>query len=119
MRKPKFCLYKCENEVADQMCGTCICTADQRLCLRYRNNKSVSDPEDSFFFATRLRFNYNDKQPLQEGLSACIQCVGMGKLGWVKAISIMLDVFISNYMSIMLFWLLYEWNVNVPTPTPQ
>ena len=61
MRKPTFCLYKCENEVADQMCGTCICTADQRLCLRYRNNTSVSDPEDSFFFATRLRFNYNDK----------------------------------------------------------
>ena len=26
------------------------------------------------------------------------------------------DVFISNYMSIMLFWLLYEWNVNVSTP---
>ena len=70
------------------------------------------------FFATRLRFNYNDKQPLQEGLSACIQCVGMGKLGWVKAIAIMPDVFISIYMSIMLFWLLYEWNVNVPTPHP-
>ena len=27
-----------------------------------------------------------------------------------------MDVFISNYMSIMLFWLLYEWNVNVSTP---
>ena len=49
MRKPTFCLYKCENEVADQMCGTCICTADQRPCLRYRDNTSVSDPIDSFF----------------------------------------------------------------------
>ena len=28
------------------------------------------------------------------------------------------DVFISNYMIIMLFWLLYEWNVNVSTPDP-
>ena len=28
------------------------------------------------------------------------------------------DVFISNYMTIMLFWLLYEWNVNVSTPHP-
>ena len=28
------------------------------------------------------------------------------------------DVFISNYMNIMLFWLLYEWNVNVSAPHP-
>ena len=49
MRKPTFCLYKCENEVADQMCGTCNCAADQRLYLRYRDNTSVSDPEDRFF----------------------------------------------------------------------
>ena len=62
MRKPTFCLYKCENEVADQMRGTCNCAADQRLCLRYRDDTSVSDPEDSFFFATRLIFNYNYKQ---------------------------------------------------------
>ena len=48
MRKPTFCLYKCENEVADQMRGTCSCAADQRLCLRYRDNTSVSDPEDRF-----------------------------------------------------------------------
>ena len=48
MRKPTFCLYKCENEVADQMRCTCNCAADQRLCLRYRDNTSVSDPEDSF-----------------------------------------------------------------------
>ena len=26
--------------------------------------------------------------------------------------------FVSNYMSIVLFWLLYEWNVNVSTPHP-
>ena len=84
MRKRTFA-YKFENEVADQMRGKCNCAADQRLCLRHRDNTSVSDPEDSFF-ATRLIFNYNDKQPLQEGLSACNQCVGMGKLGWVKAI---------------------------------
>ena len=49
MRKPTFCLYKYENEVADQMRGTCNCAADQRLCLRYRDNTSVSDPEDSYF----------------------------------------------------------------------
>ena len=48
MRKPTFRLYKCENEVADQMRGTCNCAADQRLCLRYRDNTSVLDPEDSF-----------------------------------------------------------------------
>ena len=47
--KPTFCLYKCENEVADQMRGTCYCAADRGLCLRYRDNTSVSDPEDSFF----------------------------------------------------------------------
>ena len=46
MRNPTFCLYKCENEVADQMRGTCNCPADQRLCLRYRDNTSVSHPED-------------------------------------------------------------------------
>ena len=119
MRKPTFCLYKCENEVADQMRGTCICAAEQRLCLRYKDDTSVSDPEDRVFFATRLIFNYNDKQPLQEGLSACSQCVGMGKLGWVKAIHQLKCnhagcFFISNYMIILLFWRLYEWNVNRP-----
>ena len=45
MRNPTFYLYKCENEVADQMRGTCNCAADQRLCLRYRDNTSVPDPE--------------------------------------------------------------------------
>ena len=49
MRKPTFCLYKCENEVADQMRGTCNCAADRRLCLGYRGNTSVLDPDDSFF----------------------------------------------------------------------
>ena len=53
MRKPTFCLYKCENEVADQMRGTCNCTAEQRLCLRYKDNTSVSDPEDRGFFLQR------------------------------------------------------------------
>ena len=38
MRKPTFCLYKCVNEVADQMRGTCNCAADRRLCLGYRDN---------------------------------------------------------------------------------
>ena len=37
------------------------------------------------FLATRLIFNYNYKQPLQEGLSGFSQCMGMGRLGWVKA----------------------------------
>ena len=45
--KPTFCLYKCENEVADQKRGTCNCVSDQRL--RYRDNINASDPEDSFF----------------------------------------------------------------------
>ena len=115
MRKPTFCLYKCENEVAKQMRGTCNCAAVQCLHLRYRvrDNTSLSDSEDRFFFATRLIFNYNDKQPLQEGLSACSQRVGMGKLGGVKAIHRLKKqscrmFFISNYMSIVLFWLLYE-----------
>ena len=48
MRKPTFCLYKCEHEVADQMRRTCNRAADHRLCLRYRDNTSVSDPEDRF-----------------------------------------------------------------------
>ena len=65
MRKPTFCLYECENEVADQMRGTCNWAADQRLCLRYRDNTSVSDPEERFVFETRLTLNYNDKQRLQ------------------------------------------------------
>ena len=75
MRKHSFCLYDSENEVADQM----------YLWPRYRGKTSVSDPEDGFF-ATRLIYNYEYKQLLQEGLSACSQCVGMDKLGWVKAI---------------------------------
>ena len=37
------------------------------------------------FLATRLIFNYNYKQPIQEGLSGCSQCMGMERLGWVKA----------------------------------
>ena len=53
MRKPTFCLYKCENEVADQMRGTYNCAADQRLCLRYRDNTNVSDPEDRVVFSQR------------------------------------------------------------------
>ena len=70
------------------MRSTCNCAADQRLhvCLPYNDNTSVSDPEDRFF-ATQLLFNYNYKQPLQEGLSACNQCVERAKLGWVKAIN--------------------------------
>ena len=48
MRKPTFWLYRCENEVADQMRGTCNRAADQRLCFRYRDNTGVSDPEDRF-----------------------------------------------------------------------
>ena len=73
MRKPTFCLYKCENEVTDQMRGTCNCAADRRLCLRYRDNTSVSDLK-TVFFATRLIFNYNDKQPFQEGISLHTVC---------------------------------------------
>ena len=53
MRKPTFGLYKCENEVADQMRGACKCAADQRLCLCYRYHTSVSDTDRSFFFSQR------------------------------------------------------------------
>ena len=76
MRKPTFCLYKCENEVADQMRGTCNVFATEII--------QVCRIPQTVFFATRLIFNYNDKQPFQEGLSACSQCVGIGKLGRVK-----------------------------------
>ena len=48
MRKPTFCLYKCEHAIADQMRGTCNCAADRRLCLRDRDNTSVSDPKTVF-----------------------------------------------------------------------
>ena len=34
VRKPDFCL--CKNKGADQLCS--YCTADQRLCFRYRNS---------------------------------------------------------------------------------
>ena len=34
MRKPTFCI--CENKGADQLCSNC--TADQRLCFRYRDS---------------------------------------------------------------------------------
>ena len=83
MRKPTFCLYKCENEVAHQMRGTCNCAADQRLCLRYRDNTSVSGPEDSFF-ATRFIFNNNDKQTRQEGLSASSSVWGWESLAGLR-----------------------------------
>ena len=49
MRKPTFGLYKCEKEVADQMRGACKCAADQRLCLCYRDHKSVTDTDRIFF----------------------------------------------------------------------
>ena len=119
MRKPTFCLYKCENEVADQMCGTCNCTANQCLYLPYRDNTSVSDPKTAFL-ETQLIFNYIYKHPLQEGLSACSQCVGLGKPGWVKAIRRLKcnhGCLMSNYINIMLFWLLYEWNDKRFSPT--
>ena len=86
-----------------------------------RSYKCVG-PQRQVFFATQLIFYYNDKHPLQEGLSACSKCVGMGKLCWFKAIYRLkcnhAGCFISNYISIMLFWLLYEWNVNVSTQHP-
>ena len=43
MRKPTFAYKNAfTNAVADQMHGNCA--ADQRLCLRYRDTISVSDP---------------------------------------------------------------------------
>ena len=87
MRKPTFCLYKCENEVADQMRGKCNCAADQRLCLRYRDNTSVCRTPKTGFFATRLIFNYNYKQPLQEGLFFVFVCFDSCLTSWYKFFS--------------------------------
>ena len=58
MRKPTFCLYKCENEVADQKRGTCNRAADQRICLRYRDNTSVSGPEESGSYSIIIISNH-------------------------------------------------------------
>ena len=52
MRKPTFGLYKCENEVADQMRGACKCAADQRLSLLQRSYKCVRH-RSQFFFSQR------------------------------------------------------------------
>ena len=72
---------RCAVHVTAQLIGAYVLATE---IIQY--NTSVLDPDDSFIFATRLIFNYNDKQPFQEGLSACSQCVGIGKLGRVKAI---------------------------------
>ena len=58
------------------MRGTCNCAADRRLCLRHRDNTSVSDPK-KVFFATRIIFNYNDKQPFQEGYLLASSVTGL------------------------------------------
>ena len=83
--KTFFLLIQMRNEVADQMRGTCNCAADQRRCLHYRDNTSVSDSEDRFF-SQHGSYSIIIIRAHQEGLSACSQCEGMGKLGWVKAI---------------------------------
>ena len=80
MRKPTFCLYKCENEVADQMRGTCYCAADQRLCLHYRDNTSVSDPEDSFFFRNASQISNHFKRAYQHASSVW----GWESLVWLR-----------------------------------
>ena len=85
----------------------------------------MSDTEASFL-AMRLIFYHNYKQRLQEGLSGGSQCVGMGRLGWVKAShrlkynhkNRICMVFVSNCTSFMFFWRLYEWNVNVSAAQP-
>ena len=64
MRKPTFCLYKCENEVADQMRGTCITTQLISAYVFATEIIKVCRFPKTVFFATRLIFNYNDKQPL-------------------------------------------------------
>ena len=80
------------------------CAADQRLCLWYKDStgplhhKSVKcqanffgctawfvlDPKDRFSRDV-AHINFNYKQYLKEGLSACTQCEGVRRLGWVKA----------------------------------
>ena len=57
MRKPTFGYINAKMK--SQISGTCNCADDQHLSLRYRDNTSVSDPEDRFF-ATRLIFNYDN-----------------------------------------------------------
>ena len=69
------------------------------------------------FLATRLIFNYNHNQPLQEGLSGCSQYVGMGRLYLVKAIhglkynktKMIWMFFMLNYTSIMFSGFYMNW----------
>ena len=86
MRQPTFCLYKCENEVADQMRGTCNCAADQRLLLSYRDNTSVSDPEGSCFSQRGSYSIIMISNPFKRDYQLAASVWGMGKLGLVKAI---------------------------------
>ena len=77
-----YFLLKCENETK------CAVHVTAQLISAYvfaTEIIQVCRIPKTVFFATRLIFNYNDKQPLQKGLSACLQCVGMGTLGCVKA----------------------------------
>ena len=53
MRKPTFCLYKCENEVANQMRSTCNCAADQRLDVFATEIIQVCRTPKTFFFLQR------------------------------------------------------------------
>ena len=63
-------------------------TANQRLCLHYRDNTSVSDPEDSFFrIAGHIQSYFISNHFMRAyQLAASGMGKGIGKLGWVKAI---------------------------------
>ena len=88
MRKPSFGLHVYINAKTKSQIRCAVHVTVQLISAYVFATEiiQVCRTPKTGFFATRLIFNYDYKQPLQEGLSACSQCVGMGKLGWVKAI---------------------------------
>ena len=98
MRKPDFCLYKCDNEIADQMCVNRVdqmrgnCAADKRLCLRYRDSTSPLNPycqTPSHLLRPYMIFRdaaYNSIIIISNPFKRAYQLLdsaGMGRLGWV------------------------------------
>ena len=74
-------------------------------------------------FCNAAHIQYNDKQHFKRAYQLYPVC-GDGK-AWLGKGNTSIEMqscrmfFISNYMSIMLFWFLYEWNINVSTPHPE
>ena len=71
MRKPDFRL--CENKAADQLCSNC--TADQRLCFRYKDST----------IPLLLKFEISSFQPFSVAAQAglCLTCSETLKIGFL------------------------------------